>query len=512
MRAIAATNMLEPFFPRFDRQDEFLPEEEFPDLLSGNSMVPPEFDDGSLSSSIPSPPNTASNSERDAFITETARREMETTADFARFLPFDSLQEINDISHPVKDEYLDPALNTNLSRTNLDLLYHEWRDQDPAGDLRKFAYLIATALHETGGSFQSIHESLAPEQWEDPNIRAYAETGYWGRGFVQLKWEGSYRKIGEDIGLDLLTHPRLALLPTIATDIMGTGMFNTGFAKPYNLDQFFSGTTEDWMGARSILGRPDAEPVARLGRAIHKELKAYGEQKAAGLIGPELSMVDWLHGKEEFFGPARQMDQWRILHALGHYQFDRPTYKEASESQIQYLMDCDGAGYGWGMKTEDGKREMAARQAFQLASNARYPQAPALPAEGVNDAATASRLLQGGHQLAAGQDMIRFAFQQQLSPTDTLASILDRYQRSEFNLPQVVQQLMAYLPWPQGDTVTAFMDKLEGNRPTQLAQLITTSAQEQDLLPLLPPELIGRMYPLLLTGNPPLANALQPFL
>ena len=108
--------MFEPFSRRFDRKNEFLPEEEFPDLLSDTAMAPPDFD---VTADAPAATPGSSQPERDPFITGTARRELETTADFARFLPQDAMAEIAQVSHPVKDDYLDPYLNANLACTNL---------------------------------------------------------------------------------------------------------------------------------------------------------------------------------------------------------------------------------------------------------------------------------------------------------------------------------------------------------------------------------------------------------
>lgn len=48
----------------------------------------------------------------------------------------------------------------------------------------------------------------------------YYPTGYYGRGYVQLTWEGNYRTYGQMIGEDLLSQPDRALEPGVAARLL----------------------------------------------------------------------------------------------------------------------------------------------------------------------------------------------------------------------------------------------------------------------------------------------------
>lgn len=495
--------MLEPFNPRFDRKDEFLPEDEFADLLSGEELLPPDFDFSFGNESPQKTPHPSnSQSERDAFITETARREMETTADFARFLPFDALQEISQVSHPVKDKYLHPLKNANVARQNLRLLIEEWQAQDPAGDDRKLAYLLATALHESRGSLQSGDEAISPAQWEDGKIRAYADTGYWGRGLVQLKWEAAYRKLGEELGLDLLGHPRMAALPTIALDIMGTGMFGAGIAKSNTLGQFFSGSNEDWSGARSIVGNSQAEPVAQLARAIHAELRSFREKKAGGLLPPNADRGDYLMAEGQSLPAAPLADVLRILHGLGLFQFPRPNFASPLESQIQYLLDTDVTGYGQPELGPDSPTVREALSSFQQKFNRDHKWSPALNESGDLDEATRTALLCGGHQMAAGRAMIRYAFGGALKPIDPIAECFQQLQRNEIPAAQAARQLLGYMPTQQAEALWMYFQALPPHLQSQLGQAFPKVAEHDRQLALLPQAFLRHLSDLLQKEDP----------
>jgi hypothetical protein len=80
----------------------------------------------------------------------------------------------------------------------------------------------ATVAVETR-SFQPIRERRAnpakqPALWATQE--RYWPSGYYGRGFVQLTWRGNYLDAGENLGLDLVGVPDLALEPTVAARVL----------------------------------------------------------------------------------------------------------------------------------------------------------------------------------------------------------------------------------------------------------------------------------------------------
>jgi hypothetical protein len=74
---------------------------------------------------------------------------------------------------------------------------------------------------------------------------------YHGRGYVQLTFEGNYRRMSEDLNLDdeLLIHPERALEPAIAYRIMSYGMRHGSFTGK-RLGDFIHGSDCDYHRAR----------------------------------------------------------------------------------------------------------------------------------------------------------------------------------------------------------------------------------------------------------------------
>ena len=129
-------------------------------------------------------------------------------------------------------------------------------------------YVIATAMWETSHTCLPVREAYwCTEKWRERHLRYYP---YYGRGYVQLTWEANYEKFGKLLGLDLLNHPDLALLPDNAIKILVTGMKN-GLFTGYGLDDFFTlNTTPDFAHARRIInGMDKAHTIASMAQHIH---------------------------------------------------------------------------------------------------------------------------------------------------------------------------------------------------------------------------------------------------
>lgn len=86
------------------------------------------------------------------------------------------------------------------------------------------AYAMATSYHETAKRMLPVREGLnASEEWRKNKLRYYP---WYGRGDVQLTWEGNYKKADEELGLGgkLINNLDLALDPDISASIMVKGM------------------------------------------------------------------------------------------------------------------------------------------------------------------------------------------------------------------------------------------------------------------------------------------------
>jgi len=144
-------------------------------------------------------------------------------------------------------------------------------------DLRWLAYMLATTCHETNKTMQPVREAYwLSEDWRRRNLRYWP---WYGRGYVQLTWEENYRKMGRQLGLDLLANLDLALDPHIAAAIMFEGMTmaesTVGDFTGKCLEMYFNDTTDDPVGARRIINGTDkAALIAGYHRGFLADLKA----------------------------------------------------------------------------------------------------------------------------------------------------------------------------------------------------------------------------------------------
>lgn len=121
-------------------------------------------------------------------------------------------------------------------------------------DFRKLTYIIATAWHES--KLQLIKEKRANVGSDLYNKQeAYWNTGYFGRGFVQLTHRENYEKLGDEIGIDLVNNPDLALDRRYAADIIVIGMMK-GIFTGRSLGDYIN-NVEDYYNARRVVNGLD---------------------------------------------------------------------------------------------------------------------------------------------------------------------------------------------------------------------------------------------------------------
>ncbi len=146
-----------------------------------------------------------------------------------------------------------------------------WKDD------RHLAYILATVHHETARTFQPIRE------FGRGSGKKYGErdpiTGetYYGRGYVQLTWKENYRKAADKIGVPLVNHPDLAMVPANAVRITFDGMAEGWFAGDskgrHDLTRYFRDGVDDPVGARRIInGQDKAREIADLHAAYLKAI------------------------------------------------------------------------------------------------------------------------------------------------------------------------------------------------------------------------------------------------
>lgn len=131
-------------------------------------------------------------------------------------------------------------------------------------DLRKLAYVLATAYHETAKTMQPITEYGKGKNYDygkqlKMSRKPYSTPKqlYYGRGFVQLTWYENYEAMGKQLGLDLLKNPDLLLTLKPSIDVMFVGM-NKGMFTGKKLSDYFTPEKTDWINARRIINGTDA--------------------------------------------------------------------------------------------------------------------------------------------------------------------------------------------------------------------------------------------------------------
>lgn len=119
------------------------------------------------------------------------------------------------------------------------------------GDAQKLAYILATAYHESRLKPISEIRAKAGTELRKRQDR-YWNTGYYGRGFVQLTWRENYVRMGRFLGVDLKSNPDLALNPFYAANILVYGMMNGSFTGQ-KLSDFIDNGVANFHDARRVV-------------------------------------------------------------------------------------------------------------------------------------------------------------------------------------------------------------------------------------------------------------------
>lgn len=133
-----------------------------------------------------------------------------------------------------------PATNVLL---HWPLLYDGLVAEGIGGRLTQIAVAATTAVECPG--FAPVRERRANAKRQPFLYQSqgrYWDSGFYGRGFIQLTWEENYRTYGERLGLDLVGHPDLALDPTVAARIMAAYCKSRGVST--------AAEAEDWVRVR----------------------------------------------------------------------------------------------------------------------------------------------------------------------------------------------------------------------------------------------------------------------
>lgn len=176
-----------------------------------------------------------------------------------------------------------PTMSAGIA-TSVDFLLNEFSNYPQQWKkIEHIAYAFATIAHETAWTFKPIKEyrgkTLSTQQ------KKYWNTGYYGRGYVQLTWDYNYKKAGQKLKVDLLGNPDLALDADIAFQILTYGMLE-GWFTGKKLSTYITNTTKDYTNARRIINGTDkASLIASYALAFEKMLReAYTVETTSSVI------------------------------------------------------------------------------------------------------------------------------------------------------------------------------------------------------------------------------------
>lgn len=157
----------------------------------------------------------------------------------------------------------------------------------------QLAYVLATAYHETAFTMKPVRETKAStdakakeiltKAWKAgklPWVKSdYWSSSYFGRGYVQLTHEANYQRAGQELGVNLVANPSLALDPYIASKVLVVGMLE-GWFTGKKLADYITLKASDFITARRIVNGTDkASDIAGYASQYDALLKAegYGE-------------------------------------------------------------------------------------------------------------------------------------------------------------------------------------------------------------------------------------------
>ena len=157
------------------------------------------------------------------------------------------------------------------------------------------AYLLATTYHETGGTMKPIKEYGKGKGRKYATIYTNTEgvkygiagSGgdtylysdyphlYYGRGFSQLTHWVNYKFAGEQLGIDLINNPDLALEPKYAAEILVKGS-KEGWFTSKKLSDHINDKSKNYYQARRVINSLDkAQLIASYAVVFEKALRSY---------------------------------------------------------------------------------------------------------------------------------------------------------------------------------------------------------------------------------------------
>ncbi len=412
-------------------------------------------------------------------------------------------------------EHRNPLENSNTVFQNLQLLISQWEANDATGDDRKLANILATAMLESGRTFQSVNENLSTGYFP----AGYAPTGYWGRGFVQLTHEYNYEDMGTELGVDMTgdDERRIAALPTISAYTTANGMLDGDFTGR-DLNRYLTSTQNedgeweqeaasdnDWFNSRRVVNGVSSDPeehsyqaaenIRDNGQSIYRSITAYRTGITDGSIEATVTLATYLYTETTHFDNFADSDGLRMVEALGYMDFQTPNMSGGTEMQQSYETEVSEAGHASSLASINRDDERDAIQAFQRDFNANHNLETPLPEDGNLDDRTLEMMLLGGNRIVSGENMIDYAFSGNVEATDLYQDALQRFQAGTIGIEAFALEIHSYMPAHEVNDVLGIFDTL-GDQATNFALYLARAGNTHDRLAIMNTEVLTRMQAL----------------
>ena len=149
------------------------------------------------------------------------------------------------------------------------------------------AYLLATTYHETAHTFKPIEEYGGDKYLSKYDTGRLAKAlgntpqadgdgiKYAGRGYVMITGRYNYKFAGEQLGIDLINNPDLALQPKYAAEILIKGS-KEGWFTSKKLSDYIDDKSKSYYQARRVInGLDKAQQIADIAVVMEKALRSY---------------------------------------------------------------------------------------------------------------------------------------------------------------------------------------------------------------------------------------------
>lgn len=194
--------------------------------------------------------------------------------------------------------YLRRKLQSSFDQSQVDGMY---RMLDACNKINLMpqhaAYILATNWHETGTKMQPVSEvgkgrnrrygrwmtNSKGEKYCYKNgnrkkptyyIQSNYDHFYYGRGESQLTWWDNYKKASNELGIDFLNNPDLALVPENSANILVTGSMQGWFTTRSIPQKISYGHYAEFVAARSVINGSDkADDIAKLAKIFLTSLE-----------------------------------------------------------------------------------------------------------------------------------------------------------------------------------------------------------------------------------------------